>query len=283
MTATKNRNAQLERKLDERDEENHGLLKQLRAAESQIVALSHRLARGEFDPAKTKVLHLSMNPAATAKAQHKKDKAEMCEQVMQLLEKVGLLDHKDHPQFRSRLVEDWNMTMLQAVDAVAAVVAARAAQSSGEPSSSSSSSSSSAASADDGSGSGSGGAGAAAGGASTAGKVKALEKKVKAQVEAFKRIRTKYQDLVYALTGWKVAYSRAGGWVELGSLYAEDEAHKLRFKDSGNGNIQLIKTSYSEKLEKEGSDALMLFSQFRSYPGLLAQLPLELLEKTTIM
>ena len=36
----------------------------------------------------------------------------MREQVMQVLEKVGLLDHKDHPQFKST-VEDWNMTMLR--------------------------------------------------------------------------------------------------------------------------------------------------------------------------
>ena len=281
LTATKNRNAQLERKLDERDAENLALLKQLRSAESQVVDLSHRLARGEFDPKKTKVLHLSANPAAAARVQHKKDKAELREQVFQMLERAGVLDSKDHPIFASRLVEDWSMSVLQAVDAVAAVVATQ--KSATLSSSSSSEDSGSGTSTNSAVASGGSGAVISSNGALNAGKVKALEKKVKAQVEAFKRIRTKYQSLVYALTGWKVAYSRAGGVIEVGSLYAEDESHKLRFKDSGDGRIQLLKTSYSEKLEKEGSDALMVFTQFRSFPGLLAQLTLELLEKTTIL
>ena len=98
----------------------------------------------------------------------------------------------------------------------------------------------------------------------------------------FKKLRQKYKEVVYLLTGWKVDMGSSGD-VHLQSMYAEREADKLQFKLTEAGEMQLCATAYSQQLMKGGSDAIVVLNTMHSYPGFLSQLTLDLLDKTTMM
>ena len=113
-----------------------------------------------------------------------------------------------------------------------------------------------------------------------ANKIKGLEKKIVHYKDVFTKLRQKYKDVVYQLTGWKISMD-LGGTVKIASMYATSEQDQLHFKVEGE-DISLVQNSYSKKLEGGDTDALLVLRTTQSYPGCLATLTSELLEQTTL-
>ena len=112
---------------------------------------------------------------------------------------------------------------------------------------------------------GSGGSGGGGGGGSSREdkKVLALQKKLARFQEVFKKLRQKYKEIVYLLTGWKINMDQVGN-VHVASVYAESEHDILHFKYAATtGSVELLSNTYSEKLNASDSDAIVVLTTTR--------------------
>ena len=72
-----------------------------------------------------------------------------------------------------------------------------------------------------------------------ANKIQGLEKKIVHYKDVFTKLRQKYKDVVYRLTGWKISMD-LGGTVKIASMYATSEQDQLHFKIDGE-DILLVR------------------------------------------
>ncbi|CAM9443791.1 unnamed protein product [Phaeothamnion confervicola] len=83
------RAAKLERRLREVESESKKVAQRLEQTEQELVAAERRAARGDYDPAITKVLHFSDNPSVRAAQKRSKDR--MTAELAKLRDEVAML------------------------------------------------------------------------------------------------------------------------------------------------------------------------------------------------
>ena len=186
--------------LDERDQQNAEMVKEYNKLMKQKDALEVRVAKGEYNPATTRVLHLTMNPVKQARQEYREQVNIVRNELVNKLTALGMIDQEGSVVTTS-LVERQPMDNLEMMNILLAVR-------------------------QDG---GNGGGGGGGGSSGEDKKVLALEKKLNRFQEVFKKLRQKYKDIVYLLTGWKINMDQVGN-VHIGSVYAESEHDILHFK-----------------------------------------------------
>jgi hypothetical protein len=134
----------------------------------------------------------------------------------------------------------------------------------------------------------SGGGGSTAAGAADLSLAAELSKVTKERDSATKkmaRLRTVYKEytdaykgIVYRLTGYHIDADVGGQKYFVQSMYAEREEDCLIFQESDTGELSVLGNEYAQTHEEL---VRVYWNQFNSFPGLLGQLTLNLLENTT--
>ena len=236
LTSTKSKVTKLKTLLEERDQQNAEMVKEYNKLMKQKDALEVRVAKGEYNPATTRVLHLTMNPVKQARQEYREQVNVVRNELVNKLTALGMIDQEGSVVTTS-LVERQPMDNLEMMNILLALR-------------------------QDG---GSGGSGGGGGGGSSGEdkKVLALQKKLARFQEVFKKLRQKYKEIVYLLTGWKINMDQVGN-VHVASVYAESEHDILHFKYAATtGSVELLSNTYSEKLNASDSDAIVVLTTTR--------------------
>jgi len=99
---SKNRIVELEQQLVKAEKDNQTLAKVLDKAKDKISELEHSVASGAYNPSKTKILHMTMNPARNLKHEREKNRSAEVDRLKkmnaELTEKINsLLAGKENP------------------------------------------------------------------------------------------------------------------------------------------------------------------------------------------
>jgi len=232
LTSTKSKVTKLKTLLEERDQQNAEMVKEYNKLMKQKDALEVRVAKGEYNPATTRVLHLTMNPVKQARQEYREQVNVVRNELVNKLTALGMIDQEGSVVTTS-LVERQPMDNLEMMNILLALR-------------------------QDG---GSGGGGGGSSGEDK--KVLALQKKLARFQEVFKKLRQKYKEIVYLLTGWKINMDQVGN-VHVASVYAESEHDILHFKYAATtGSVELLSNTYSEKLNASDSDAIVVLTTTR--------------------
>ena len=236
LTSTKSKVTKLKTLLEERDQQNAEMVKEYNKLMKQKDALEVRVAKGEYNPATTRVLHLTMNPVKQARQEYREQVNVVRNELVNKLTALGMIDQEGSVVTTS-LVERQPMDNLEMMNILLALR-------------------------QDG-GSGGGGSGGGGGSSGEDKKVLALQKKLARFQEVFKKLRQKYKEIVYLLTGWKINMDQVGN-VHVASVYAESEHDILHFKYAATtGSVELLSNTYSEKLNASDSDAIVVLTTTR--------------------
>ena len=227
--------------------------------------LMKRVAKGEFNPTTTRVLHLTMNPVKQARKEYRLQVEGARSELITKLSEYNLIDEKgtgDTQLIQTTLIERLAMDTLLMIQILLNRLPSNINKTSitkNDSNSSSSSSSNSNSNSD----------------------ITKLEIKLKRYQEVFTKLRSKYKEIVYLLTGWKINMDQVGN-VTIEHMYATSENDRLAFKyDGTNEAMDLVNNAYSEKLAKT-SDSFVVLSTTNSFPGFLATLTMDLLDQTTM-
>ena len=291
LTSTKSRVTKLELLLKERDEENQSIMKEYNKVCLLNDALTQKVNKGEYNPNNTRVLHLTMNPVKEARSLYKAQIQSVRNHVTQQLSQIHVLfnDYENEAittttngaQDSSKLIhasfiDRQHMDVLSAMQILLQRIprsinhsqGQRGAGHSGKTDAANATHSNASISSS----------------SENALKVASLEKKLKRYQEVFVKLRQKYKEVVYLLTGWKINMDQVGN-VHAESMYSMSEHHRLHFKyDSTTEDMVLVGTPYSDTLSQKGSnsDAMLVLTTTHSFPGFLATLTSELLDQSTL-
>jgi hypothetical protein len=94
----------------------------------------------------------------------------------------------------------------------------------------------------------------------------------------YKEYTDAYKGIVYRLTGYHIDADVGGQKYFVQSMYAEREEDCLIFQESDTGELSVLGNEYAQTHEEL---VRVYWNQFNSFPGLLGQLTLNLLENTT--
>eukprot|EP00455_Lapot_gusevi_P030187 TRINITY_DN3241_c0_g2_i7.p1 TRINITY_DN3241_c0_g2~~TRINITY_DN3241_c0_g2_i7.p1 ORF type:complete len:286 (-),score=67.92 TRINITY_DN3241_c0_g2_i7:132-989(-) len=234
---------------------NQKLERTLQQTEQELATLETRLGRGEFDPKKTKVLHLSMNPATEAAASRKQQEQDRLIQLTQQVESLtqqlqqatslsAANGETTSEVVRLRAVEGELKALLQQVqDENENLKRQLQEASSVDP----------AALAD-------------------------AEKKYQRLKELYSKMFAEYKEAVYLLTGYKIDRVGQQPLYRLRSIYAETEDDHILFQVDERLHCEVLETEFCRRLD---DGVLSFLHRFHSIPAFLSQITLDLFNKQT--
>lgn len=213
--------------------------------ESENAKLTNQVARGDFNPATTKVLRLAWNPLDAKKVETEED----------LAAKVTILED-EVKRLRTQL-----FTVTSAGGAAPGTEVGASSSATGPPAVATPS----------------------AAGIAPSGMVPEadVEKKLQRFKEIFKKKVATFKEAVYLLTGYKLDLRENGASrptdIELKSVYAESSEDCIRFQLI-DGRLDLIETEFVKGLS---GSILPYLTTFHSIPAFLATVTLDLFGRTT--